>query len=124
MLLAPRQLWLRRQRRRQAAAGRRSGRAAQHRTHQHLGDVVGTLGNLKGGVLVHLLDLAHVTLGLLHPSLFEEEGIKRLVQQMSEPQQHRFLEVLAREAARRPIADPRLFVSAWARDFLVAPNDF
>jgi hypothetical protein len=73
---------------------------------------------------MHVLDLAHATSGRLHPSLFEDQGIKRLIQQMSEPQQHRFLEVLEREAARRPIAYPHLFISAWARDFLSAPNDY
>jgi hypothetical protein len=41
---------------------------------------------------------------------------------MSEPQQHRFLDLLARVAAQLPVADPRAFVTGWAHDFLEAQN--
>ena len=69
------------------------------------------------GVRAHMVHLAHATQGRLHLSVFEDAPIRTLMQQMAEPQQHRFLELLRREAAARPVADPHLFVSAWAQDF-------
>jgi hypothetical protein len=80
------------------------------------------IGWVPPAVQCHMADLAKDTMGLLKPALFETDGIKQLVQQMSEPQQHRFLDLLGRVALKQSVADPRAFVTGWAHDFLKAQN--